>query len=192
MDGSMEAGVVFVFTGTSGSGRKTIAQQISKELGITSIVSYTTRAPRPQETDGSDYHFIARSDFIEADIRGEFFQTAEIDGNFYGLKREDINAALRQHGHVYVVVNRYAANKFKYEFRDRAVRLFIYANKQTIQERLEARKVPGHIISDYMNHYIEEVSYRKDCEHVFENLDLQHTIDQVKQTILAYIPAPTS
>lgn len=191
MDGFSDKGLVFVFTGTSGSGRKSIAHQISQELGISSIVSYTTRTPRPKEIEGKDYRFISRNSFIEADIRGEFFQTVEIDSNFYGIKREDIQMMLKRNSHVFVIVNRYAANKFKYEFGERAVRLFIYANKQTIHERLEARDVPQDIIDHYMNHYIEEVSYRKECEHVFENMDLQQTISSVKKAMLSYMPTAT-
>jgi guanylate kinase len=192
MDPTTENGLVFVFTGTNGSGRKSIARQIANDLGFLSIVSYTTRTPRPKEIEGRDYRFIARKAFIDADIRGEFFQMAEIDGNFYGIKREDIQEAHHHNNYVYVIVNRYAANKFKYELGERAIRIFIYASKQTIRERLEARDVPLEIIHNYMNHYMEEVSYRKECELVFENMDLQETIGKVKQAMLSYMPAKTS
>ncbi|WP_187274140.1 guanylate kinase [Paenibacillus sp. N3.4] len=192
MNGYETNGTVFVFTGTSGSGRKTIAHQISKELGLASVVSCTTRTPRPKEVNGKDYTFISRKAFIDADIAGEFFQTVEIDGNFYGIRKADLEEALRQNGQIYVIVNRYAANRFKYVFGERAVRLFIYVNKQTILERMLARNTPTDVIDHYMNHYIEEVSYRKDCEHVFENMDLHETINKVKMTMLAHMPTPTS
>lgn len=185
-------GLVFVFTGTSGSGRKTIAHQIAAELGFSSVVSYTTRTPRPKEINGKDYNFISRKAFIDSDITGEFFQTAEIDGNFYGIKKMDIDEAIRKNGLVYVIVNRYAANRFKYVFGERAIRLFIYVNKQTIKERLLTHNNPTDVIDHYMNHYIEEVSYRKECEHVFENMDLQETIAKVKATMLAHMPTTTS
>ncbi|GFZ99134.1 guanylate kinase [Paenibacillus marchantiophytorum] len=189
---SHDNGLVFVFTGTSGSGRKTIAHRIAQELGFSSVVSYTTRTPRPKEINGKDYNFTTRNAFIESDIAGEFFQTAEIDGNFYGIKKADIDESLRKNGMIYVIVNRYAANRFKYIYGERAVRLFIYVNKQTIMERLLAHNTSTDVIDHYMNHYIEEVSYRKDCEHVFENMDLQETINKVKATMLAHIPTTTS
>ncbi|OPH60815.1 hypothetical protein BC351_16590 [Paenibacillus ferrarius] len=185
-------GLVFVFTGTSGSGRKTIAHRIAQELGFSSVVSYTTRTPRPKEVNGKDYTFITRKAFIDSDIAGEFFQTAEIDGHFYGIKKADIDDALSKNGFIYVIVNRYAANRFKYIYGENAVRLFIYVSKQTIMERLLAHNTPTDVIDHYMNHYIEEVSYRKDCEHVFENMDLNETISKVKATMLAHIPTTTS
>ncbi|UJF31229.1 guanylate kinase [Paenibacillus hexagrammi] len=185
-------GLIFVITGTSGSGRKTIARRIAEELGFSSVVSYTTRTPRPKEIEGTDYKFISRKAFIDADIAGEFFQTVEIDGNFYGIKRADLEQALREHESIYVIVNRYAANRFKYEFGDRAIRIFIYVNKQTIMERLLARQTPADVVDNYLKHYIEEVSYRKQCEHVFENIDLQQTSESVRTTMLSYMPTPAN
>lgn len=187
--GNPEQGIVFVFTGTSGSGRKTIAERIGRELGIRPLISYTTREKRPKESDGRQYHFITRQEFIEADIRSEFFQTVEIDNCFYGIKKSDIAIATENHANVYVVVNRYGANRFKYEYADKAVRIFIYVNKQTIRERLQARDVSEEILTHYMDHYSEEVSYRKDCEHVFENMELTETIEHVKKAISPYLTA---
>ena len=53
--------MIFIFTGTSGSGRKTVARKVCEQLGIQKIVSYTTREPRPKEVEGKDYYFISRS-----------------------------------------------------------------------------------------------------------------------------------
>jgi guanylate kinase len=192
MSAGTEQGTVFVFVGSSGSGRKTIAHHLGKELGIQYVISHTTRDPRPRERNGKEYHFTSRKEFIDADIRGEFIQTVEIDEYFYGIKKSDVEAALAINPIVYVIVNRTGANTFKYEFKDRAIRLFIYANKQLILERLESRGVSDEVIRHYMDHYIEEVSYRKDCEHVFENLELTATKQHVKEAILSYLSAKTS
>lgn len=191
MDRALGNGKFFIFTGTSGSGRKTISKQIAGELDLTPVISYTTRDPKPHEMDGRDYRFIARKQFIEEDIRGDFFQTAEIDNHFYGIKKSDLLAAIQAGANVYVVVNRYAATRFKYEFGDRAVRMFIYVDKQTILERLQARGETDETIDHYMKHYFEEVSYRRECEHVFENWDLKAAVAQVRDAILSYLPART-
>ncbi|SFM01750.1 guanylate kinase [Paenibacillus sp. 1_12] len=188
----IERGTLFVFVGTSGSGRKTIAHELSRELGLQHIISHTTREQRAHESQGKEYYFTSRKEFIDADIRGEFIQTAEIDNHFYGVKESDAEAALAAGPVAYVIVNRSGANKFKYEFKDRAIRLFIYANKQLIMERLEARNVSDEVIKTYLDHYIEEVSYRKECEHIFENLELAATRQQVKEAILSHILATTS
>jgi guanylate kinase len=180
--------MIFIFTGTSGSGRKTVARKVCEELGIQKIVSYTTREPRPKEVEGKDYYFITRAQFIEDDLKGEFLQTAEIDHVFYGTKKINMQAVIASNESAYLIVNRSGANRIKFEFKEKAVRLFIYVEKHTVRERLEARGESFEVIEHYMEHYTDEVTYRKDCEHVYENNELPHTLEQVKKTIEQYLP----
>jgi guanylate kinase len=179
--------MIFIFTGTSGAGRKTVARKVCDQLGIQKIISYTTREPRPKEVEGKDYYFISRAQFIEDDLKGEFFQTAEIDHVFYGTKKVNVHAIEASGESAYLIVNRSGANRIKFEFKEKAVRLFIYVEKHTVRERLEARGESYEVIEHYMQHYTEEVTYRKDCEHVYENIDLNHTLEQVKKTIEQYL-----
>jgi guanylate kinase len=179
--------MIFIFTGTSGSGRKTVARKVCEQLGIKKIVSYTTREPRPKEIAGQDYYYITRAQFIEDALKGEFFQTAEIDHVFYGTKKTDVQAIVDSGHSAYLIVNRSGANRIKFEFKEQAVRLFIYVEKHTVRERLEARGESFDVIEHYMQHYTEEVTYRKDCEHVYENIDLNHTLELVKKTMEQYI-----
>jgi guanylate kinase len=184
--------MIFIFTGTSGSGRKTVAKKVCYQLGIKKIVSYTTREPRPHEVEGVDYHYISRAQFIEEDLNGEFFQTAEIDHIFYGVKKQSMQALVEAGENAYLIVNRSGANRIKFEFKEKAIRLFIYVEKHTVRERLEARGESYEVIQHYMDHYTEEVTYRKDCEHIFENIELSHTIELVKHTIEQHLlPNPT-
>ncbi|MDB5055933.1 MAG: guanylate kinase [Bacilli bacterium] len=191
---SREVGqMIFIFTGTSGSGRKTVAKKVCDQLGIKKIVSYTTREPRPHEVEGVDYHYISRAQFIEEDLKGEFFQTAEIDHIFYGVKKRKMHALVEAGENAYLIVNRSGANRIKFEFKEKAIRLFIYVEKHTVRERLEARGESYEVIQHYMDHYTEEVTYRKDCEHIFENIELSHTIEMVKHTIEQHLlPNPTA
>jgi guanylate kinase len=179
--------MIFIFTGTSGSGRKTVARKVCEQLAVNKIVSYTTREPRPKEIAGQDYHFITRAQFIDDSLKGDFFQTAEIDQVFYGTKKSDVQAAVDSGHSAYLIVNRSGANRIKFEFKEKAVRLFIYVEKHTVRERLEARGESFDVIEHYMQHYTEEVTYRKDCEHVYENIDLNHTIELLKKTMEHYL-----
>ena len=181
--------MIFIFTGTSGSGRKTVARKVCEQLGIQKIVSYTTREPRPKEVEGKDYYFITRAQFIEDDLKGEFFQTVEIDHIFYGTKKVNVHAIEQAGESAYLIVNRSGANRIKFEYKEKAVRLFIYVEKHTVRERLEARGESFEVIEHYMQHYTEEVTYRKDCEHIFENIELNHTLELVKKTMEQYLPS---
>ncbi|SDD78905.1 guanylate kinase [Paenibacillus sp. UNCCL117] len=168
--------LIFVFTGPNGAGRRTVAQMSGSTLGIKQVISYTTRPPRSSEVDGQDYHFVSAATFAEAEARNEFIEVIEIDGNRYGIKDADVVDQLQKHGAVYLVLNRYGAETLKKVYGDRAVRIFIYADRDTVQRREQERGDSPDMIERYMSHYEEEMAYKDSCEHAFENLDLAHTV----------------
>lgn len=81
-------GRLFVISAPSGAGKSTITDIILKRLPeLVYSVSYTTRPPRPGETDGVDYNFISAEQFKEMIERREFLEWAEVFGRFYGTGR---------------------------------------------------------------------------------------------------------
>jgi guanylate kinase len=174
---------IYVFTGTGGSGRKTIARRIAALLDLQRIIPYTSRAKHNNETNGEDYHFVTRQAFIEADIMGEFVQVAEIDNNFYATKTHDILEVIKNNQNAYLILNRYGANKLKHRFGDQVTRFFIYADRQSIKERLVERGDDEEKINRYLSHYYEELAYQKDCEYSYKNEDLESIIQAILSDI---------
>ncbi|WP_426450954.1 guanylate kinase [Paenibacillus sp. S-38] len=168
--------IIFVFTGPNGAGRRTVAQMSGSTLGVKQVISYTTRPPRSSEVDGQDYHFISRDEFKAAEEKQEFIEVIEIDGNCYGIKETDVAEQLQKFGAVYLVLNRFGAEALKKVYGDRVVRIFIYADRDTVLKREQERGDSQELIDRYMSHYEEEIAYKDSCEHVFENLDLAHTV----------------
>jgi len=81
-------GQLFIVAAPSGAGKTTLVRQLLRDDGgIQLSVSYTTRAPRPGERDGHDYHFASRETFEAMQKRGEFLESAEVHGNLYGTSR---------------------------------------------------------------------------------------------------------
>jgi guanylate kinase len=62
--------------------------------GIETTVSATTRAPRPGETDGREYHFFSRPDFERAVAEGRFLEWVEYGGHLYGTLRSEVGDRL--------------------------------------------------------------------------------------------------
>lgn len=168
--------LIFVFTGPNGAGRRTVAQMSGSTLGIKQVISYTTRPPRPSEVDGQDYHFVSKEAFTAAEANKEFIEVVEIDGNRYGIKEQDVADQLQKYGAIYLVLNRYGAEALKKIYGDKIVRIFIYADRETVKRREQERGDSPELINRYMSHYDEEMAYKDSCEHVFENLDLAHTV----------------
>ncbi|WP_219640943.1 guanylate kinase [Cohnella sp. CFH 77786] len=170
---------IIVFTGTSGAGRKTIARLVSRALGYRQVVSATTRPPRNPNQPDSDYHYVSVQQFDKWAEEGGFIQTAEIDRNRYGVLKREMDDALGSGKGVSLVLNREGAEAVKRLYGDRVVRVFIYVDKQTVRERLESKGSKYDVIEAYLGHYTDEVTYRKKCELVVENVDLDSTVARI-------------
>lgn len=179
----MPAPTIYVFTGTSGSGRKTIARKVADGLGWNAVRSCTTRMPRNPSNPDGDYHYVTREQFDLWESEGKFAQTADIDGNRYGVLRHELDTLLAGDRPVYLVLNRAGADAIVKLFGDRVVRLFIYVDKTTVRERLETKGTPYDVVERYLDHYTEEVTYRSKCEHIFENVNADRTVELIKKAV---------
>ncbi|HEX8297104.1 MAG TPA: guanylate kinase [Chthoniobacteraceae bacterium] len=83
-------GILFVVSAPSGAGKSTLLNALRPTADFLYSVSCTTRAPRPAEIDGRDYHFVSRAEFEQRMTAGEFIEHAEVHGNFYGTPRENV------------------------------------------------------------------------------------------------------
>lgn len=84
---------VFVITGPSGVGKGTLIRGLMERLPQLELsVSATTRAPRPGEHDGVEYHFLTREAFDCKVSAGEFVEHADYAGRSYGTLRSELQA----------------------------------------------------------------------------------------------------
>jgi guanylate kinase len=91
----MMKGLLFVITAPSGAGKSSLIDALLKDdPHLRLSVSYTTRAPRPGEMNGREYHFVDEKTFLAMLERGEFLESAEVHGNRYGTSQAVIREAL--------------------------------------------------------------------------------------------------
>ena len=83
-------GILFLISAPSGGGKSTLLRMLSEEPDFVYSISCTTRAPRPGEVDGHDYHFLSMAEFERRIASGEFIEHAQVHGNFYGTLRRTI------------------------------------------------------------------------------------------------------
>lgn len=82
------SGKVYIVCAPSGAGKTSLVRALlAADLGVRLSVSFTTRAPRPGEAEGRDYHFVSRERFLEMAGRGDFLESAEVHGNLYGTSQ---------------------------------------------------------------------------------------------------------
>ena len=87
---------VFVITGPSGVGKGTLIRGLMERVpGLELSISATTRAPRPGEHDGVDYHFLTREEFNRKVNEGAFVEHADYAGRSYGTLRSELDRRVR-------------------------------------------------------------------------------------------------
>ncbi|HZG78421.1 MAG TPA: guanylate kinase [Paenibacillus sp.] len=178
---------IFVFTGPDGSGRKSVADAVGLTLGVRKVISYTTRSRRPIEEHGQDYFFVSEAEFREAAAAGQFVEHLTIDGFRYGIKEADISAGFER-GSVYVILNRHGADILRELYGDRVIRIFLYADRNTVRDRQVKDGLSEPEIEQRLSHYDEDMAYGPQCEHTVENInDLGHTIFHVTNVLEEYL-----
>jgi guanylate kinase len=116
---------VFVITGPSGVGKGTLIRGLMErhpELELS--VSATTRAPRPGERDGVDYHFLTRDEFDRRIAAGQFVEHADYAGRSYGTLRSELDDRLNAGKPVVLEIEVQGARQVRAAVPD-AVQVFI-------------------------------------------------------------------
>jgi guanylate kinase len=131
---------VFVITGPSGVGKGTLIRGLLErvpQLGLS--VSATTRAPRPGETQGVDYHFLSPEEFDRRVADGEFVEHATYSGRRYGTLRSELEGRLRRGEPVVLEIEVQGARQVR-ETMPEALQVFISPpSREALRTRLVGR-----------------------------------------------------
>src|SRR5210317_313542 len=95
-------GKLIVFSAPSGSGKTTIVRHLlGMDLGLDFSISATSRAPRGNEVDGKDYHFISPEQFEKHIANNDFIEYEEVyKDNYYGTLKSEVERIWKQGKHV--------------------------------------------------------------------------------------------
>lgn len=178
---------IIVFTGPDGSGRKSVAEAVGQTFGMVKVISYVTRLPRPGEVNGQDYHFITDEEYLGMEQQGEFLESVEIADKRYGIRSIDIEENLHHNGCVYLILNHEGAEILKRIYGERVVRMFLYADRRTIEERQRKLGLNEEVISMHLSRFDRDMEYRSSCEHSFENYVLAQTTYEITNALEEYL-----
>ncbi len=140
---SAKEGLLIVISGPAGSGKGTMLKHIfeSSKHGRQFVysVSATTRAPRPGEVDGVNYHYLTREDFEGRIARGELLEYTEYCGNYYGTLKSATEAVLESGRNLVLEIEVEGAMNVKRRYPD-AVAIMLLPPTFAVQEaRLRGR-----------------------------------------------------
>ena len=185
--GFKRRGVLFVLSSPSGAGKSTIARKLlAAEDDLSMSVSATTRAPRPGETDGKEYHFVDLEEFRRMVADHEFLEWAHVFDNRYGTPRAPVEAMLSAGKDVLFDIDWQGAQQLFQIAGGDVVRVFILPPSMAeLRQRLVSRNTDSaDVIEGRMARAAAEVSHWDGYDYVLVNDDVEACFRKV-QTILA-------
>lgn len=181
-------GLLLVMSSPSGAGKTTLSRKLlSADRNITMSVSVTTRAPRPGEIDGTDYHFITKEKFARKRDSGELLEWAEVFGNFYGTPRKSVEDALSKGRDVLFDIDWQGTQQLAQAMEDDLVRIFILPpNADELHERLIKRgQDSATVMAKRMAEASREISHWAEYDYVVINAELGAAHAQVTAILTA-------
>jgi guanylate kinase len=172
---------VLVITGPSGVGKGTLIRGLRERLPELELsVSATTRAPRPGERDGVDYHFLDDAEFDRRIAAGEFIEYASYAGRRYGTLRPELEARVRAGVPVVLEIEVQGARQVRASLPE-AVQVFIAPpSPEALRRRLEGRATDApQEVDRRLAVAAEELRARDEFAHVVVNDDLERALDDL-------------
>ncbi len=133
-------GNLYVVAAPSGTGKSSLVKALMElDSHITPSISHTTRAPRGQEVDGREYHFVDNTTFDHMVAEGAFLEWAHVHNNRYGTSRAGIEAMIGQGKDVVLEIDYQGAIQIKQLFANAVLIFILPPSWQELRSRLQRR-----------------------------------------------------
>lgn len=177
---------MIVICAPSGTGKSTLLNRLKSEHPeLQWSVSCTTRAMRPGEFNGVDYHFLAVDDFKSQIEKGWFIEWAKVHSNYYGTSRKFVDEGLRLGKRMLFDLDIQGADAMKSIYGDAAQVIFIEPPSiEELEKRLRARGTDNEkVIQERVENARKELSRKHDYDHLILNDDVERAYKQLKAVV---------
>jgi guanylate kinase len=164
-------GTLYTVSAPSGAGKTSlVAALVAQDPALLVSVSHTTRARRPGETHGVDYHFVGREEFERMLGRGEFLEHATVFGNLYGTSRHWVMETLASGNDVILEIDWQGARQVREQFAAAQSVYILPPSRATLESRLQGRNQDGaEVIGARMREAESEMSHYDESDYVVVN-----------------------
>jgi len=181
-------GLMFVLSSPSGAGKTTLARRLlESDANISMSVSVTTRAPRRDEVDGKDYHFIGKAEFDRLAKTEALLEHARVFDNFYGTPRKPVEDALAQGRDVLFDIDWQGTQQLREKARADVVSVFILPpSAADLEKRLHSRAQDSdEVIRNRMSRASHEMSHWAEYDYIVINHDVDEAFAEVQSILKA-------
>ena len=183
----MASGNLFIICAPSGAGKTSLVNALlEREPDLELSVSFTTRAPRPGEVDGREYHFVSRESFLTMAGRGEFLESAEVHDNLYGTSQGWIAMRRREGKDILLEIDWQGAIQVRNLIPD-ALGIFILPpSPDALRKRLVARgQDSADVIERRLAAAREEIAHVSEFDYVIINQNFDVAVSDLVSIVRA-------
>lgn len=136
----MKKGRIFVVSAPSGSGKTTICKRVLRRIrNVVPSISVTTRAPRPVEKDGKDYHYVSPESFKKKIEKGKLLEWEKNFGHFYGTPKQFVLEKIKEGKNILLSIDVKGAMKVKKKFPESVLIFLKPPSFAELSHRLKSR-----------------------------------------------------
>lgn len=186
--GAARRGLLLVLSSPSGAGKTTLSRKLlAGDAGIAMSVSVTTRAPRPGEVDGRDYHFRDVAAFEKLRDDGQLLEWAHVHGNLYGTPAAAVLQQLSDGRDVLFDIDWQGAQQLTAKAPADVVRVFILPpSAAALRQRLETRaQDKPDVVARRLAGASAEIEHWAEYDYVLVNSDLEACLANLRAILAA-------
>jgi guanylate kinase len=169
------AGRLFVISAPSGAGKTSLVKALlARDPNLRVSVSHTTRARRPNETDGRDYHFVSLERFGELAAAGAFLESAQVFDNHYGTARAGVEAELAAGHDVILEIDWQGARQVRASRPDLHSIFILPPSRAALEARLRNRRTDTEaVIARRLRDAVSDMTHYREFDYVVVNDDFE-------------------
>lgn len=181
------SGNLFIVSAPSGAGKTSLVNALlANHRQIDVSVSYTTRAQRPGEVEGKDYHFVSREIFLAMTQHGDFLESAEVYGNLYGTSQSWIANEMLNGRDILLEIDWQGAAQVRRKFSDCISIYILPPSLSALEMRLKARgQDSAQVIAQRLHAAQDDIAHVVEFDYVIINDKLDEALQQLHAIVIA-------
>jgi guanylate kinase len=179
--------LLIVVSAPSGAGKTSLCRgAVASIPGLVHSVSYTTRPPRPDEREGSDYFFISEQEFSRKIEEGEFAEWARVHGHLYGTSRLELEKYFQAGNDVILDIDVQGASQLRERYPTGIFVFVLPPDWKRLEQRLRLRKTdPEEEVQRRLQKARSEIREYDKYQYLIINDDLEMAISELRSIIIA-------